>query len=113
MSKYQTNLRILRNQAGITQQELADRTGLTRSRINNYERGIRKIEKEVAETLADFFNVDLDYFYARTKSPSGSYLSEAETEMLDSYRKLNSAGQLKVYDYILDLIRSGRYSNSE
>ena len=110
LQKYVSNLKLLRNQAGITQQELADRTGLTRSRINNYEQGVRKIEKDVAATLADFFNVDLDYFYALTSSPSGPKLRESESVMLEAYRELNSDGQLRVYDYILDLIRGGRYT---
>ena len=110
MSKYQSNLKLLRSKAGITQQELADRTGLTRSRINNYEQGVRKIEKEVAEIFADYFNVDLDYFYGRSKTPSCACLSEAESAVLDLFRELNPAGQLKAADYLLDLIRGGRYS---
>lgn len=113
MPKYSNNLKLLRKQAGLTQQELADRTGLSRSRINNYEQGIRGIEKSIAEIFADFFNVDLDYFYARSSSPYDDRLLETEAEMLDAYRELNAEGQRKVYDYVLDLINCGRYSKKD
>ncbi len=113
MPKYPSNLKALRMQAGLTQQELAERTGLQCSRINNYERGIRKIEMSVAEIFADFFNVDLDYFFARSDSLSEIRLLESEEALLDLFRDLNAEGQHKVLDYALDLCNGGRYTKKD
>ena len=62
-------LKELREARGITQQQLAEWTGLGRSRIGNYERGVREPDFETQEILADFFNVRLDYLMDRKKSP--------------------------------------------
>lgn len=55
----------LRKARGLTQQELAKYTGLNRTRISNYELGIREPNFETQELLADFFNVRLDYIMDR------------------------------------------------
>ena len=50
----------------MTQGELADAIGITRSRLSMYELGQREPNFETAETIADFFNVDIDYLLGRT-----------------------------------------------
>lgn len=50
----------------MSQQELADALGISKSSINMYERGERQPNFEVLETIADFFNVDIDYLLGRT-----------------------------------------------
>lgn len=50
----------LRKARGLTQQELAKYTGLNRTRISNYELGIREPNLTIQLKLADFFNVTLD-----------------------------------------------------
>lgn len=66
---FSDRLKELRNARGITQQQLADWTGLSRTRIGNYERGIREPDIVTQEILADFFNVRLDYLMDRKKAP--------------------------------------------
>ena len=108
MSQMSETLRTLRSRENLTQQELADKTGLSRSRINNYEQGIREPDFGTAEILADFFNVDLDMLYSGFSSSAS--LSETEQTMIDFFRSLNAGGQKKVLEYALDLINSGSYS---
>ena len=108
MSQMSETLRALRSRENLTQQELADKTGLSRSRINNYEQGIREPDFGTAEILADFFNVDLDMLYSGFSSSAS--LSETEQTMIDFFRSLNAGGQKKVLEYALDLINSGSYS---
>ena len=66
MSQLANVLRYLRIREGLTQQQMADKISLmstekiSRSRINNYENGIREPDFEMLELLADFFNVDLN-----------------------------------------------------
>ncbi len=52
-------LKYLRKRAGLTQEELARRTGLKRGRIAMYEVGKREPDFETLEILADFFNVNM------------------------------------------------------
>lgn len=53
-------LKKLRLSKGLTQEELANGTGLAKSSISMYESGRRKPSFEVLETFADFFNVDMN-----------------------------------------------------
>ena len=57
---FNTMLKTLRLKKGLTQDELAKLTGLTRSAIGMYESGNREPKYEVLELLADFFNVDMN-----------------------------------------------------
>lgn len=54
-------LRQLREKRGLSQDELAKQTGLSKSTISMYENGKREPQKlEILEALADFFNVDMN-----------------------------------------------------
>lgn len=57
MNRFAFNLLELRKSSGLTQQELADRLGISRSAIGNYEKGIREPDLETLEKIADFFNL--------------------------------------------------------
>lgn len=50
----------LRKRSGLSQQQLANATGLTRSAISMYETGKREPDLETLEVFADFFNVDMN-----------------------------------------------------
>lgn len=65
MAQFADMLRYLRKREGLTQNELAKRTGISRSRINNYENGLREPDFVTAEVFADFFNVNLDTLIGR------------------------------------------------
>ena len=51
----------LRNEKKITQQELADAIGVSKSSISMYEINRRMPEIDTFESLADYFNVDKGY----------------------------------------------------
>ena len=53
-------LKRLRLSKGLTQEELANGTGLAKSSISMYESERRKPSFEVLEAFADFFNVDMN-----------------------------------------------------
>lgn len=67
MAKFADILKMLRIENGLTQQELADALHYTKSRISMYERGEREPNLDVMETIADYFNVDLDFLYGRSE----------------------------------------------
>lgn len=58
-------LRLLRQQRDLSQQELANRLGVSNSTISMYERGERKPDLEMLNLIGDFFNVDTDYLLGK------------------------------------------------
>ena len=66
MAQFDNILKLLRSERNMSQQELADALGISKSSINMYERGERQPNFELLETIADFFNVDIDYLLGRT-----------------------------------------------
>ena len=66
MAQFDKILKLFRNESQLSQQELADALGISKSSINMYERGERQPNFEVLETIADYFNVDIDYLLGRT-----------------------------------------------
>lgn len=66
MATFAERLKSLRREAGWSQQRLADELKLSKSSVNMYERGEREPGFETMETIADLFNVDMNYLYGRT-----------------------------------------------
>ena len=67
MPGFASVLKSLREAEGLTQEELANKLGLSRSRLASYEQGTREPTLELLEELGDYFNVDLDYLLGRTQ----------------------------------------------
>ena len=63
---FRTRLKQLRNERGISQRQLAEFLKVAPSTISMYENGQREPNFEVLESLADFFNVDLNYLLGKT-----------------------------------------------
>jgi transcriptional regulator with XRE-family HTH domain len=57
------DLRLLKS---ISQQDVADFLGVDRTVVSHWERGMRVPSLEVAYTLADYFDVSLDYLVGRS-----------------------------------------------
>ena len=92
MAQFDKILRLLRGEKEMSQQELADALGISKSAINMYERGERQPNFETLESIADFFNVDIDYLLGRTTkttkiikphSDSGYYLNQDTAQYAD------------------------------
>lgn len=66
MSKFAIRIKELRTRNGWSQDTLAEKLGITRSAIGNYETGQREPDYETLETIADLFNCDMDYLTGRT-----------------------------------------------
>lgn len=70
MSLFGNRLRQLRKEDNLTQKELADNLGLAFSTISMYERGIREPDFETTESIADFFNVSMDFLLGKNPNTS-------------------------------------------
>lgn len=102
-------LKNLRKRDNINQFELARAIGVSRSAVGMYESGKREPDFETMETIADYFNVSMDYLLGRTDNPeinksnekthiikiaarNGSYkeLALNDEELEELQRKINS-----------------------
>ena len=59
-------LRELREEKNLTRYILADKLSVSYSTVSKYETNIRFPDKETLMTLADFFDVSLDYLLCRS-----------------------------------------------
>ena len=65
-------IRDLREDAGLTQKQIAEILFCDQSLYSKYERGERELPLKLAVKLADFYQVSLDYLVGRTDQKSGS-----------------------------------------
>lgn len=73
-------LKELRKNRKITQQEIADRFGVTRGTVSNWEIGRREPDIHTLEELARFYGVSLDYFSKKpTKDEFLEFLARANS----------------------------------
>lgn len=98
-------LKSLRNNRGLSQMDFAKQIGISKSAVNMYERGEREPSFEILETIADYFNVDLDYLIGKSEIPNRSQLpvptqsptlDPDEEELLRKYRALDYGGKLRI-----------------
>ena len=66
---YFQRLRDLREDADLSQKQVAALLGIQQTVYSRYERGFRTIPLEHLLTLADFYHVSTDYLLGRTKNP--------------------------------------------
>lgn len=67
---YYKRLRDLREDADLTQRQLAERLGMPQAQYCRYEQGKRDIPTEVLVYLADMYGTSADYILGRTNDPS-------------------------------------------
>lgn len=79
MAMFKEMLRYLRNRENLSQSELADRLGVSKSTISMYEVGKREPDFETLETIADFFNVDINFLLGKGGSENSTYYIHDET----------------------------------
>ena len=66
---YFQRLRDLREDADLSQKQVATLLGIQQTVYSRYERGFQTIPLEHLLTLADFYHVSTDYLLGRTKNP--------------------------------------------
>lgn len=78
-SKENIHLKNLRIQHGYTQEQVAERLGVTKATISKYEKGQRHIKGEYIEKLAELFSVEP--IYILTGKTSEDFRKRAEEDM--------------------------------
>ena len=92
-------LKSLREERGLSQDELARLTQLSKSTISMYENGNREPKFETLEVIADFFNVDMNTLLDK-KQPI-MVLTQQEETHIKKYRQLDADGKSRI-DHMLD-----------
>ncbi len=121
------NIKILRVEKGLTQDQLAKEINLTQTAVSQWEIGRNTPDSHVAKKLAEYFGVSLDYLLGRTKYRNSSYyennfndsnsiqgsssvtingnteISKEETEILRIYNELDVRSRTKLLNYAFEL----------
>lgn len=90
-------LRRRREELGISRAELAEKLGVSRSAIGNYETGVSAPKEEVLLQLFDALQVDPNYLYRDSFRAQAPGVSEEELRLVKKYRRLNLTGRRTVY----------------
>lgn len=97
-------LRELRTEKNTTQQQMADKMGVSRQVYANWENEINQPDLKMLIALADFFGVSTDYLLGRTDDFGNAVvfpptLSKEESELLSLYRGMNRAQKVRLIAY--------------
>ena len=115
MTTFADRLKELRKQRNITQDELAKNIGLSKSTIGMYEQGNREPNYEMLETIADHFNVDIDYLVGRTNITTvvlpASGAEPQRRYLMDKIAKASPA-KLRKFEKLMELIDDEETNNS-
>lgn len=112
MVDFAERLRDIRKSLGMTQSQVAAKSGLSQSNINTWERGRSMPLPDGLIALADCFDCSVDYLLGREKEDGtiiikqSEALSENEMKFIDMYRTLNARRQLLAFVYLKGLYDS-------
>lgn len=109
---FASRLRQAREQSGLTQQDLAEKLGVTKSAVGNYENGVSSPKWDVLLRIFDILHVEPNFLYQDSFSPGPAnpvQLAPKQSALLKSFDQLNEEGQTKAVEYVEDLVLTGRY----
>lgn len=69
--KYGNRIATLRDKQGWTQEDLAQRLGISRAALSHYEKNRREPDYATLTKIADVFKVSIDYLVGRIDNPQG------------------------------------------
>lgn len=87
------NLKLLRKNAGKTQEEMAQFLNTTHRTYGRYEQGQFEPSIETLIKLADYYQVSLDYLVGRQFKNDAGYLTDKEKEVLKYFRAMSEENQ--------------------
>ena len=114
-----TKIKQLREDAGLTLEEVGKRIGVSRATVQRYESGvILEIPKDKIKLLAELFNVHPGYIMGWTAETIDErkigdmvvdisdrpYITLRETTLLELFAKLNDTNKDKAFEFIEALV---------
>lgn len=120
---FASRLKQAREQAGLTQQAFADKLGVTKNSISNYENGVSSPKWDILLKIFDVLHVDPNFLYQDNFSPievaslrsAIQAMDEQEqaqiSKLTSDFKKLNDAGKAKALERVHELTEIFRYQN--
>lgn len=88
MQEIAQRLKSLRESVNLSQAKLASLMGSTQASVNRYENGQSSPPLKILRWYADFFDVSMDYIFARTEQPEGK-LYEHKPKIIEAITQDN------------------------
>lgn len=100
--QHYTRMRDLREDADLTQEQLCRLLYMNKTTYTNYEQGKHTVPFDFAVTLAEFYDISLDYLAGRTNYPQGRAnptLTKEQLSIAEQYACLTekNKGRLELY----------------
>jgi transcriptional regulator with XRE-family HTH domain len=95
-------IKYYRKDAGLTQEQLAEKSGLHNTYIGQIERGEKNVTVKNIYKIAEALNVPLDVLFSDIMS--GKNTSDPATECYSAISKLETSKQKKMLSIINDII---------
>lgn len=105
-SLFRSRLRKSRELRGLSQAELAERTGLLQSAISHYETGTRRPSFTNLRRIAEALEVTTDYLVGRTKHTG--HLPPSEEPLLRDFERLSLADRQLARELVANLAKRSR-----
>ncbi|WP_317724852.1 helix-turn-helix transcriptional regulator [Clostridium tetani] len=112
MKEIINRIKTRRNKLMLSYQDLADKTGLSKSTLQRYETGaIKNMPLDKLGVLAKALNVSPAYLMGWEESVTNNDKEDTKkTTLLSNFNKLNDIGKDKVITYTKDLLDNNKYS---
>lgn len=101
-------LQVLRQTAGLTQEEVAERIGIERATYARYESGARKISAQALLRLAHFYEVTPEYIMLMDEADERR--DDWEKQIIFDTKRLNAAGRVQLQEYLRFLLTNASYT---
>lgn len=101
-------LLVLRQTAGLTQEEVAEKIGVERATYARYESGARKISAQALLQLAHFYEVTPEYIMLMDEADERR--DDWEKQIIFDTKRLNAAGRAQLQEYLRFLLTNASYT---
>lgn len=104
------NIKLLRTQHHMSQQQLADKLQVSQQSIHKYENDITTPDIETLKLMAQFFDTTIDYIVELTDVPYKSEprtetsLNESEIVLVESFRRMSPVQRNSIQKIINEII---------
>ena len=112
---FASRLKARREQLGITQVQLAEKLGVTKGAIGNYEAGISSPRADILYQVFNALHCDANYLF-RDEMEEQLYrqtVTIEEMQHIKKYRLLNEAGKKKTDEYMEILLGNEDFKKGE